>query len=59
MLIKQIRLEILQASYWEHFKIAKDMARYLEPSHPKRQVMENEVNSILKEINKLLTPAEK
>jgi hypothetical protein len=43
-------LEILTASYWEHFKYAKELAQYLELNHPKRIKIEAELNKILKEI---------
>jgi hypothetical protein len=43
--------EILQASYWEHFKAAKDLALYLEPTHPKRIKIESEMNKMLSVLN--------
>lgn len=43
--------EILQASYWEHFKVAKDIARYLPPEHPYRLKLEKEMENILKILN--------
>lgn len=45
-------LEILRANYWEHFKAAKDMALYLDISHPKRIRIEKELNEILIILNK-------
>ena len=39
--------EILQQSYWEHFKAAKDLALYLEPTHQKRVKIEKVINEIL------------
>lgn len=48
-----IRLEILEASYWEHFKIAKDLAMYLPLHHPKRLLLEQELNKMIKEINEI------
>jgi len=48
-----IELEILQASYWEHFKQAKDLARYLNINDIKRIKIDNECNIILNKITKL------
>jgi hypothetical protein len=42
----QITLGILEASYWEHFKAAKDLALYLPIDHPKRLAVENALNDI-------------
>jgi hypothetical protein len=44
--------DILLASYWEHFKAAKDLARYLPIDHPKRLALEKEVTIMLEKINK-------
>lgn len=49
----QIKLEILEANYWEHFKMAKDIALYLPLNHPKRVKIENEIKKILNTINSL------
>lgn len=49
----KIRLEILQCSYWEHFKCAKDLALIYPVEHKKRQEIDIELNKILNEINKL------
>jgi hypothetical protein len=46
-------LEILEASYWEHYKWAKDLAHYLPVSSPKRLELEKVLNEMLIEINKL------
>ena len=51
--MKKIELEILEASYWEHFKVAKDLALYLPLKHPKRVKIENEINKMLKRIHQL------
>lgn len=51
--MSQIKLEILEASYWEHFKSAKDLASYLPLVHPKRKKLETELNRINEEIHKL------
>ena len=47
------KLEILEASYWEHYKFAKDLSTFLPLKHPKRQLLEDELNKQLKELNKL------
>jgi hypothetical protein len=46
-----IVLNILQASYWEHFKFAKELALYLPVSDKKRVELEIEMNKIIKEIH--------
>ncbi len=51
---ESIKLEILQYNYWEHFKIAKDLALILPLNHPKRILIEKELNNIQKEINNLI-----
>jgi hypothetical protein len=51
--MKLIAKDILQQSYWEHFKVAKDLALYLEPTHPKRVKLDNEINQILLKIKQL------
>lgn len=48
-----IELEILECSYWEHFKHAKDLALILPIEHPKRKLLETELNNIQKQIQKL------
>ena len=45
------RIEILQASYWEHFKVYKELAGFLDLNHPKRLKIEAEMNKLLLEIN--------
>jgi len=49
----EIELEILEASYWEHFKLAKDLVLYLPLNHPKRINLESEINKMLQEIHNL------
>ncbi len=49
----KIKLEILEYSYWEHFKFAKDIALILPIDHPKRKLIESEVNRLSEKINKL------
>lgn len=51
--MKEIELEILEASYWEHFKAAKDLVLYLPLKHPKRVILENEINKMLQRIHQL------
>ena len=48
-----IKIQILEYSYWEHFKAAKDAALILPINHPKRKILETAVNDIIGEINKL------
>lgn len=48
-----IKIEILTASYWEHFKAAKDLAMLHPVEHPKRIAVENALNEIQSEINAL------
>ena len=48
-----IRLEILSANYWEHYKVAKELAGFLNIDHPKRLRIESELNNILTEMHKL------
>lgn len=47
------KLEILNSSYWEHFKFAKDLAGYLDFDHPKRKKIEEKLNEMVDEIHKL------
>lgn len=49
----EIKLEILEYSYWEHFKYLKDISLILPINHPKRKNIEIEVNKIQKEIHRL------
>ena len=48
-----IQLELLEASYWEHFKKAKDLSLYLPLKDKRRVELENEMNKILKQIHVL------
>jgi hypothetical protein len=52
-IVKTIRIEILESSYWEHFKFAKDLSLYLPLDHPKRVALEKQINDMVKEINEL------
>lgn len=48
-----IKIEILEYSYWEHFKALKDVALILPIEHQKRKKLENAANEILKELHEL------
>ena len=48
-----IKLEILNYSYWEHFKLAKDLALILPLDHPRRQLLEKEMTDLLKQIHQI------
>lgn len=48
-----IKLEILESSYQEHFKYAKDISMFLPLNHPKRKKLEAEMASMITEINKM------
>lgn len=48
--MQNIKLELLQYSYWEHYKAAKDLSFVLPLKHPKRQKIEKEINKIQKQI---------
>ncbi len=45
-----MKQEILLASYWEHFKYAKDLALIFPIGHSKRKEIENECNIILEQL---------
>lgn len=45
-----IRLEILQYSYWEHFKAVKELALIFPPDHFKRILLQKEIDKILLQI---------
>lgn len=48
-----VALEILQASYWEHFKRAKELALYLPLKNPTRVAVEAELNNIVIKLDHL------
>jgi len=48
--MEEIKLEILKQSYWEHFNVAKNLSLVLPLSHPKRVLIESEVNKINEQI---------
>ena len=51
--MKQIKIQILESSYWEHFKAAKDLSLILPLNHWKRKLIETEINKLQQEIKKL------
>lgn len=51
--MSEIRLEILKCSYWEHFKLAKDLSLILPVGHYKRKIIEKEINDISEEIKRV------
>lgn len=53
------QFEILEASYFEHLKGAKDLAMYLPLKHPRRVAIENEINVMVEKLNKLRTSNER
>jgi len=48
-----IKIEILEYSYWEHFKAMKDISLILPLTHPKRVKIENALEDILCQLKKL------
>lgn len=46
-------IEILEYSYWEHFRFAKDIALILPIEHPKRKKVEDELNKLQKRLQEL------
>jgi hypothetical protein len=52
----KIRLEILRGSHMEHFKIAKDMAMFMDIDNPRKKIIEDEANKIVHEIHKITKP---
>ncbi len=49
--MSNIKLEILESSYWEHYKYAKDMALILPLNHIKRLRVEKELNEMITQIH--------
>lgn len=49
----EVELEILEYSYWEHFKYAKDLHLILPLGHKKRVALDNEMNKMLKRIHEI------
>ena len=52
-MIDLIKLEILELSYWEHFKSAKDMALVYPLNHFRRILVETEMDKLLQQIHEL------
>ena len=50
-----IRLEIMLANYWEHFKISKDLSLIYPVDHPRRKEVETSMAELQAEIHKLET----
>ncbi len=48
-----IELEILEHSYWEHYKRAKDLSLVLPLDHPKRIALSSTLKIINKQIHKI------
>ena len=48
-----IQMEILQYSYWEHFKAEKDLSMILQLDHPRRIMMHQQTQKLTEDIRKL------
>jgi len=48
----KINEQILQYSYWEHYKRARDLGRVLPIEHAKRKAIEKSLNKISQKLNK-------
>lgn len=46
----ELKLTILQYNYWEHFKVAKDLALTLPLDHPRRIEIEKSLNDLQEQI---------
>jgi len=44
-------LQILESSYFEHLKAARDLAMYLPIEHPRRKEIEQSTNDLIEKIN--------
>ena len=51
--MSNLELEILEYSYWEHFKFAKDLSLILPLKHNKRVALDNEMTKMLKRIHEI------
>lgn len=49
----ELELEILEYSYWEHFKYAKDLHLILPLGHKKIVTLDKEMNKMLKRIHEI------
>lgn len=47
----EIEFDILNASYWEHFKASKDLAKLYPVTHPKRVVLMEVINELQTKLN--------
>jgi hypothetical protein len=50
---RNIKLEILEANYWENFKFAKDISLIFPINHPKRVTLDKELLEMITEINNI------
>lgn len=48
-----IKIQILEYNYWEHFKVLKDISLILPIEHEKRIQLEKSTNEIQKELHEL------
>lgn len=46
-----IAFEILNFSYWEHFKKAKDLSMIYPPDHPERVLLQQVMDEMILKIN--------
>lgn len=51
--MNSIEFEILQLSYWEHFKLAKDLALVYPVEHIKRRTLEKILNDLSDRMKKI------
>jgi hypothetical protein len=51
--MNEIRLQILNQSYWMHFKEAKDLALYYAPDHPRIILLTETIEKLRIEIEKI------
>lgn len=51
--MNSIEFEILQLSYWEHFKLAKDLALVYPVEHKKRKTVEKILNELSDRMKKI------
>lgn len=49
----KLKIEIMEYNYWEHFKFLKDISLILPIDHPKRVLLEKNINEILSELQEL------
>lgn len=50
---ESIKLDILNQSYWEHYKLARDIGHIYDIGHPKRIEIEKALNELLVDVNTL------